>query len=53
MAIAQSGVIIFARDPVVREALEVLLQASGYETRLLSEPVRHELDKLLANSNLL
>jgi hypothetical protein len=53
MAIAQPKVAIFGGDPVVREAIEALLQAAGYQTRLPSEPVGYELDKLLANFNLL
>jgi hypothetical protein len=53
LIIAPPEVVIFDGDPVVRDALEILLQAGGYRTRSLSEPVGCGLDKLLSNSNLL
>jgi hypothetical protein len=53
MFIAQPEVAVFDGDPVVREALQVLLQAGGYRTWSLSESVGYELDKLLANCSLL
>ena len=40
MAIGQPEVAVFDGDPVVREALEVLLQAAGYRIRLLVRTCR-------------
>jgi hypothetical protein len=53
MAIGHPEVAIFDGDPVVRGALEVLLQAAGYRIRLLCEPVEEELEDLLVDVHLL
>jgi hypothetical protein len=53
MAIGKPVVAIFNGDPVIREALEVLLQAAGYRIRVLQEPVGDELDELLASFHLI
>ena len=52
MAPDQPVVAIFDGDPVVREALEVLLQAAGYRTRFLRIPVGDELDEALPDFHL-
>ena len=46
-------VAIVGGDPVIGEALEVLLQAAGYRARFLSEPVADKLGELLVGSQLL
>ena|SRR5215210_6532397 len=53
MAIAHTKVAIVGGDPVIGEALEVMLQAVGYRTRFLPESVMDELGELLADSQLL
>jgi hypothetical protein len=53
MATDQPMVATFDGDQVVREALEVLLQAAGYRARSLPESVTDELGELLADSQLL
>lgn len=54
MTTVHTKVAIIGGDPVVGEALEVLLQASGYRTRFLPESVMDELlGELLADSQLL
>jgi hypothetical protein len=53
MVIGHPEVAIFDGDPVVRGALEVLLQAAGYRIRLLCEPVEEDLEDLLADVHLL
>jgi hypothetical protein len=53
MSTAYTKVVIIGGDPVVGEALEVLLQAAGYRTRFLPESVIDELGELLADSQLL
>ena len=50
---ARVNVVIVGGDPVIGRALEVLLQAAGYRTWFLSEPVVDKLDELLADSQLL
>jgi hypothetical protein len=53
MSTAHTKVAIIGGDPVVGEALEVLLQAAGYRTRFLPESAIDELGELLADSQLL
>jgi hypothetical protein len=53
MSTARAKVAIVGGDPVVGDALEVLLQAAGYRTRFLPESVIGELGELLADSQLL
>lgn len=53
MSTAHIKVDIVGGDPVIGEALEVLLQAAGYRARFLSEPGADELGELLADSQLL
>jgi hypothetical protein len=53
MATGQPEVVVFNGDSVVREAVEVLLQAAGYHTRSLREPKAGDLGELLADSRLL
>ena len=53
MATGQLEVAIFNGDSVVRQAVEVLLQAAGYRTRSLRGPNAGDLDELLADSRLL
>ena len=53
MAVVQPGVAIFDGDPVVREALEVLLRAAGYRTRFVHGSVGYEVEKQLADFHLL
>jgi len=53
MAIDRSKVAIFDGDPVVREVLEVLLQATGYHPQFLGELAGDELIPLLADFHLL
>jgi hypothetical protein len=54
MTTAPTKVAIIGGDPIVGEALEVLLQAAGYRTRFLPESgVDERLGELLANSHLL
>jgi hypothetical protein len=50
---ARVKVVIVGGDPVIGRALEVLLQAAGYHTWFLSEPVVGKLEELLADSQLL
>ena len=52
MSTAYTKVTIVGGDPVVGEALEVLLQAAGYHTRFLPEFVMDEPDEMLADSQL-
>jgi hypothetical protein len=55
MTTVHTKVAILGGDPVVGEALEVLLQAAGYRTRFLPESVLDDelLGELLADSQLL
>lgn len=54
MSTAHTKVVIIGGDPVVGEALEVLLQAAGYRTRFLPESAMDELlSEVLADSQLL
>ena len=54
MPVAHTKVAIFGGDPVIGEALEIMLQAVGYRTRFLPEFVMDELlGELLADSQLL
>jgi hypothetical protein len=53
MPTAQAKVAILGGDPVMGEALEVLLQGAGYLARFLSEPDVAQLSALLADSQLL
>jgi hypothetical protein len=55
MTTAPTKVAIIGGDPIVGEALEVLLQAAGYRTRFLPETVMDEIlmGELLADSQLL
>lgn len=54
MPVAHTKVAIFGGDPVIGEALEIMLQAVGYRTRFLPESVMDELlGELLADSQLL
>lgn len=53
MAIDQPVVAIFDGDPVIREALQVLLQAAGYRIQVLLEPAGDEPDELPADCHLL
>jgi hypothetical protein len=54
MPVAHTKVAIVGGDPVVGEALEVMLQAAGYRTRFVPESVMDELlGELLADSQLL
>ena len=54
MSTAHTKVAIIGGDPIVGEALEVLLQAAGYRTRFLPESAMDELlGELLADSQLL
>jgi hypothetical protein len=53
MSTAHTRVTIIGGDPIVGEALEVLLQAAGYCARFLPEYVMDELGGLLADSQLL
>jgi hypothetical protein len=54
MTTVHTKVTILGGDPVVGEALEVLLQAAGYCTRFLPESVMDELlGELLADTQLL
>jgi len=50
---ARTKVIIVGGDPVIGRSLEVLLQAAGYRTLFLSEPVVGKLGEPLADSQLL
>ncbi len=49
----QTKVAIVGGDPVVGEALEALLQAAGYSTRFLPEPVMDDPTEMLAGSQLI
>jgi hypothetical protein len=53
MAVVQPVIAVFDGDPVVCEALEVLLQAAGYHIRSLREPTGDEHDELLTDFHLL
>lgn len=53
MSTAHIKVAIVGGDPIIGEALEVLLQAAGYRARFLSEPGTDELGELLADYQLL
>jgi hypothetical protein len=53
MSTDHTKVAIIGGDPVVGEALEVLLQAAGYRTWFLSESVMDDLGEELADSQLL
>ncbi len=53
MSTAHTKVAIIGGDPIVGEALEVLLRAAGYRARFLPEFVMDELGELLADSQLL
>jgi hypothetical protein len=53
MAFGQPEVTVFNGDSVVREAVEVSLQAAGYRTRSLREPNADDLGEPLAYSRLL
>ena len=52
MSTAHTRVTIVGGDPVVGEALEVLLHAAGYRTRFLPESVMDEPGEMLADSQL-
>jgi hypothetical protein len=52
MAVEQPKVAIFDGDPVVREVLEILLQATGYRPQFLGELAGGELSQLLADFHL-
>jgi hypothetical protein len=53
MSTTHTKVAIIGGDPVVGEALEVLLQTAGYRARFLSEPGADKLGEMLADSQLL
>jgi hypothetical protein len=53
MTVDQPKVAIFDGDPVIREVLEVLLQAVGYRPRFLGELAGDELGSLLQDFHLL
>ncbi len=53
MSTAHTKVTIIGGDPVVGEALEVLLQTTGCRARFLPESMMDELGGLLADSQLL
>lgn len=53
MSTAHIKVTIVGGDPVIGEALEVLMRAAGYRARFLSEPAADKLGELLADSQLL
>jgi hypothetical protein len=53
MSTPHTRVVIIGGDPVVGEALEVLLQAAGYRTWFLPESVMDKLGELLADSQIL
>jgi len=53
MAVDQPKVAIFDGDPVVREVLEILLQAAGYRPQFLGELAGDELSQLLVDFHLL
>jgi hypothetical protein len=53
MAVGQPIIGVIDGDPVVRDALEVLLQAAGYHIRSVPEPASDERDELLADFDLL
>jgi hypothetical protein len=53
MVIDRPVVAIFNGDPIIREALELLLQAAGYRIQVLPGPAENESDELLADCDLL
>ena len=53
MTTVHTKVTILGGDPVVGEALEVLLQAAGYDARFQPEPSAAGLGELLKDSRLL